>query len=85
MLDLESIRENNRSKINEPKTIARLMAQEFMVDEKVIHPVLVDRDHTCQHCVFLHKECAERMFDDLGSVIPDCTDDYPKSVIYQYK
>jgi len=85
MLDLESIRENNRSKINEPETLKKLMAQEFLVEGKIVVPAFVDEKNTCLNCVFKKSACGERMFDDLGSVIPDCEEEYPKPVIYLYK
>jgi hypothetical protein len=83
MLDLESIRENN--KFNEPETLEKLLAQEYMLGGKMIGPVLANKDNTCKQCALLHKECGERLFDDIGSVIPDCIEDYPKGVIYLYK
>lgn len=85
MLDLESMRELNKSKFNEPETLQKLLEQEYMLSGRIIVPKLSSLRHICDKCVLKGTPCGERMFDDLGSVIPDCYTDYPHPVYYEFK
>lgn len=89
MLDLESIREVNKSKFHTPENLKKLLAQEFMLDGRIIIPKLPLYKHktklVCDDCIFSKIECDCRIFDDSGTLIPDCLEGYPKRVYYEYK
>lgn len=87
MYDIKALSELNRHKsINDPETFHQLLSREFMVDGKIITPVLSPlRGNICQECILDHKKCNGQIFDDSGNLIPDCYEDYPKPIYYKLK